>query len=114
MSPVNQEKAIGSKFTTAYERALEAAFPGSPVSPWILVPRDVKGCSVMISFPGGGQGRVEFTVDTIARVEAGTATYQIWPKGSVLVTTNDACEPVTALRVVAESGTARIAVRAKG
>jgi len=54
---------------------------------------------------GGASGRIEFSLDDPAVVEAGTAQWIAWPHGDVSAAIADAINgPVTALRCVSVSG----------
>lgn len=56
--------------------------------------------------PGtGATARIEYTLSTIAEVEAGTAVWQAWAKGDITATATDALlGRVTALRMITAGG----------
>lgn len=60
-----------------------------------------------------GSGRVEITFDSPDKVKANSAdlTWIPWPRGNVSVNTVDDSEVATAARVVAVSGSVKVAIR---
>lgn len=61
----------------------------------------------------GSTARIEYTLDPVARVEAGTADWCIWASGNVSVNSADNLEgPATAVRDVAIGGIATWQVNA--
>lgn len=71
----------------------------------ILVPKGMQ--TVLISLKvTAGEGKVQFTMSSIAEVNAETAVWEDWDAGSVTAAlTSDILYPITAIRSVNTSGT---------
>lgn len=82
---------------------------GNPV----LIPDNVKVVSTTLEV-NTGEGKLQATTNKVANVESDTDVVWVdWDAGSVTVTTQDACSPVTAIRMVNVSGTTRLMMRAQ-
>jgi hypothetical protein len=100
----------GDPRKVAWESEINLAAPGN--SDWILIPDEVQGLSVTLSFAGGGTGKVQTTTDILNTVKSGSPIVVDWPAGEVGVTTQDFCVPVTAIRLVqVNAGTAKMTAR---
>ena len=80
----------------------ELSSPG--VSDWIIIPKDVSQLTIGL-FITSGEGRIEYTLSPIAKVEADTARVRIWDAGSVTASADDVLARPTAIRLVNVSGT---------
>jgi len=74
-------------------------------SDYLIIPafpgRNIAVCVI----PGANSGKVQYTISTLTKVAAGTATWHDWPQGSVFSNTVDHLKaPVTAIRFVASGG----------
>lgn len=100
----------GDARKVAWEKEIDLAAPGN--SDWLLIPDEVQGLSVTLSFSGGGSGKVQTTTDVLNTVKTGSPVTVDWPAGEVSSTTQDFCVPVTAIRLVQiNAGTAKMTVR---
>ena len=68
--------------------------------------------SVSVSFiSDGGEGKIQITTSPDSMVAAGTANWQDWPLGPIIVTASDSLNgPVTGIRLVRVSGTVGIEI----
>jgi len=117
MSIVFMEDVYINKYTPyrqtvsyQYSEELEEAGNGST----IIVPANVAGVSIELEV-SGGEGKVQATLtpfDDIIITED-NADWFDWIHGSVVVTTQGRCKPVTALRQVNVSGTTVLKLRAQ-
>lgn len=83
------------------EFSLTLSAPGNSDS--ILTPRGVQSVLVTLS-TSGGEGKVQYTMSSVAEVKADTANWIDWDAGSVTSDTDDVLYPVTAIRMVNVSG----------
>lgn len=104
-----------SGFEEEYSRAYEYTSTLSSVGagPAVAIPSGVQSVQVQIRPSAASSGRVEFTLDTVASVEADTATWHSWPWGDVTSVVTDSVMPVTALRLHVVSGSVAISMRAQ-
>ena len=110
MAFVNMNTIGDGNRKASYEYTIELS--ATENSSWILVPPCIARLSITISFSGGGTGNVEFTTDSVDTVKFGTPVAVTWDFGTVSVTTQDACDPPTALRLVqVASGTSKLTVK---
>ena len=100
----------GGVMTFAFEFQESIATPSD--GDWILIPDDIRSVAVALNVTTG-TGKIQTTVDSVAKVQAGTATPIDWDDGVVAVDTADVFAPVTAVRQVNASGTTEIQVRAQ-
>jgi len=88
---------------THHKEALTTAATADPV----LLGARWRNVSVGVAGISGGSAKVQYTLDTIATVEAGTALWCDWTSGDVTANTADNLEgPVTAVRGVMNTGAA--------
>ena len=104
-------RARGVKYSEAYEIEYEQDAPGP--GDWIAIPRDAGVIAVQVDFPNGpGVARVESTLSTLQRATDSEAVPEAWPAGNVFATVSDFVYVATAIRLVVQSGTARLSARA--
>jgi hypothetical protein len=91
-----------------YSETITAGSTTSPIYVW-----DARGPVTLAALPGGGGTvNVQYTVSTVADIDAATATWHDWPGGAVSADTVDAIlVPVTAVRGVAATADGVIEVR---
>jgi hypothetical protein len=107
-APINEGAA--NHFAFEYEGNLAAGGDGDSV----LLPDEIQGFSVTVSFTGGGTGYVSTTTDTIDKVKAGTAVWVAWPEGTIAATHQDYARPCTAIKMTqVAAGTMKMTVRAQ-
>ena len=109
VAPVNE--GVQNIFAWEFQENLIASGNGA----WIIIPDEVAGVAVTVSFASGGTGKVQTTTDKVAFVKAGSSVVvKDWDLGTVSGTTQDYCKPCTAIRAVQiASGTMQITVRAQ-
>ena len=97
----------------AFEKSVSLA--SATNSPAILVPPGIRGCTVTLSVSAGGTGYVETSTDTVSVVKDGTPVWIKWTADSVSADTSDSAFPVTAIRLVQDSGsgTTQLTIRAQ-
>ena len=106
VAPVNE----GVQTHFAYEASETLTAAGNGTS--FIIPDEVYRVAVTVSFTGGAQGLVQATTSTVASVKAATAVWVNWPSGTVSATTQNVCDPVTAVRSVQSApGTMKIEIR---
>lgn len=105
--------SVGSEKIFAFEEevTLEAADTGDDV----LVPDDVRGIALSLSFTGTATGKIEFTLSKVNTVQAGDGIWQDWDEGDITdqATTTAYLVPVTAFRVVMTGGTGTVTMAAR-
>jgi hypothetical protein len=102
----------GDARKVAWEKEVNLVASGN--SDWILVPDEVQGLSVTLSFTGGGSGKMQSTTDKLDTVKNGSPVAVDWPLGEVSSNTQDFCLPVTAIRAVQiNAGTLKMTARAQ-
>jgi hypothetical protein len=102
----------GDARKVAWEKEIDLVAPGN--SDWLLVPDEVQGLTVTLSFTGGGSGKVQSTTDKVDTVKTGSPVAVDWPLGEVSSSTQDFCLPVTAIRAVQiNAGTLKMTARAQ-
>lgn len=84
-----------------YDKTLSAPGNSNP----ILIPNGVEKILARFIPSGGGTGKVQTSISTIALIRAGTATWEDWSAGSVSTLTSDVSERVNAIRLVNSAGT---------
>ena len=109
VAPINR----GDAKIVAWEYEDNLAAPGNGYS--IIIPDEVQHLSLTASFSGGGTGKVQTTTSTLEVVKTGTNIVWVdWDNGTVAITTQNACYPVTAVRMVQiHAGTMKLEVRAQ-
>jgi len=60
--------------------------------------------------PSGNTGKIQSTMSSLAKINAGTAIWTDWAEGNVTATTEDAVTGITGLRGVSVSGAIDIEV----
>ena len=107
-APINE----GSQSHFAYEKEINLAAGGASAN--IIVPDEILGIAVTVSFSGGGTGYIETTTDLISKIKAGTAVWVAWDLGTVGVTKQDTCVPVSGIRATqVHAGTMKATFRAQ-
>lgn len=105
-----------------YRRAdITVTTSGQPVtSDPLIVDVIYNALSVHVCAPTNGTGYMEYTLSSVAEVEAGTACWAIWPAGTVqgdnnghTLVVDTIIGAVTAVRVVTTSGDIELAVVAR-
>jgi len=113
-----------SIFTTPVISGLDVTLQQHPVSEYkeagitgttanIYVPGGIQIITMTLTPTSAGTAKVQATTSIYADVVAGNALWVDWDNGSVTETTQSVCFPVTALRVVASSGTWTFTARAQ-
>lgn len=88
----------GFQRTVAWEANIQLTSAGE--SDWIIVPDNVDGVQVQVSFTGGGSGKIQATLSPVATIKSGSPVPEDWDFGEVSTTIIESCEPVSALRAV--------------
>lgn len=102
---------VGRDRRFAYEYEVSLTNVGN--SEWILIPEDVNGVAVALSI-SSGSAKVQYTLSDVQTVIGGVPVVLDWPLGTVFADSQDACRPVTALRLVQESaGQTKLQLRAQ-
>lgn len=72
---------------------------------WVILPPEI-GDAVVSVAPSSGTARIEYTLSSVADVEAGTAVARNWPDGDVAGYTDSLISnSVTAIRCVSTAAT---------
>jgi len=66
---------------------------------WVILPRGKTVASVSLIITNTATAKIQYTTDTVARVEAGSAVAIDWPDGGVTASTGASFNPVTAVRL---------------
>lgn len=93
-----------------WEYSETLASPGNGKS--VLLPNGCNGLSLTLSVTAGS-GKIQTTTDLLENIHSGTAVWVDWLVGTVTVTTQDYCKPVSAIRQVNVSGTTKLMLRAQ-
>jgi len=114
MSPVDiTNYKLGQKDNEGYEYDTGNISTGTE-GDIIIVPDNVHLISATLKIATSSSGKVQTCTNTIADVLANIDIVWVdWVKGSIIVTAQDCSTPCTAIRVVRESGTVRLLLRAQ-
>ena len=98
------DKQSGPVRRWEYDETISAGATGD----WVVVPTEVTAVLVALIPASGASGRVEYTLEGIDSVLAGTATGRAWDKGTVSAYADDTLFPITAIRGVSTAGILRM------
>lgn len=96
------------KYNYEYEINLNSA----STSDWVLIPFGVEKLSCTLSVSGGASAKVQASTDNVQTIKSGTPIAIDWSLGVVSVTTQDAVEKITAIRLVqTQNGSSKLTIR---